>query len=352
MGVPDYTIYPGKELLLYNYTLSPLAALGYVNHFWSTACGGRAVNFEREGGTAIYRLYLDGESSASIVFTPRSAVGLGPFDPAAGDAKSGSLMEPWGNELFQKLSDMDAFNLNVKIPFYKSIRLTAELPQGTPAYDIYTIIRGVETDASGNPPLQLPGYGALPLGTRMLQVRQDNVTLRSLAFSPIVNITEGNGLIAAHSVSVSGNGGMTFLEGCFHLITPVTGAFDNTTGVAAGFPGVPLSTGTEDYYSSSFYFHAGLFAQADVGVTHMCGTSNVPWMKPCPTGAGNQGEWSAYRVHDRDPLLFQGGVQLLMRNGDVEGPTWYGTGKCFNLDMSGGPGESTFWSTAWVYLFP
>ena len=329
-GIPDFTFYPAQELLLYNYTLSEGAAFGYINHFWNTACGGRNINYESEGGTALFRLYIDGESSASIEFTPRSAVGLGPFVPNAGTGpSSGSLQEPWGNEIFQKLSDMDAFNLNLKIPFYKSVRLTAELPPNVKAYDSYTIIRGVETNAEGEPPIILPGYGALPLGTRMLQVRQNNVSVDSLGFSPIVNITEGSGLVYAHAISVVGTGDMTFLEGCFHLITPIgrSAAFDPKTGVGPGFPGVVLSTGTEDYYSSSFYFHAGLYAQADVGVTHMCGLNkNPPWMKSCPDG-GKQGEWSAYRVHDRDPLLFSGGVQLLMRNGDVEGPMPYGSGK-------------------------
>ena len=30
-------------------------------------------------------------------------------------------------------------------------------------------------------------------------------------------------------------------------------------GLSANYPGITLSTGMEDYYDSSFYFHAGIF---------------------------------------------------------------------------------------------
>lgn len=157
-----------------------------------------------------------------------------------------------------------------------------------------------------------------------------------------------NGFASAHwqTVHVS--------RSCFHLITPVgpTASYDNATGVAPGFPGAVLSTGTEDYYSSSFYFHAGLFAAHDTGVPHMCATSNSV-APPCADTAVS--EWSAYRVHDTDPMLFTEGAQLLMRNGDKPGPTPYGSAKCYNLDMvpdGMSPGPSVVSTMAWVYLFP
>jgi len=53
------------------------------------------------------------------------------------------------------------------------------------------------------------------------------------------------------------------------LITPFAGvgksALEQQYGVGAGFPiggrSVVLSTGMEDYYNSSYYFHAGIFQQ-------------------------------------------------------------------------------------------
>ena len=41
--------------------------------------------------------------------------------------------------------------------------------------------------------------------------------------------------------------------------------------------------------------------------------------------------WSGYRFHERDPLWFENGVQLLVRNGDVGGPVSYGSAKCYNV---------------------
>ena len=80
----------------------------------------------------------------------------------------------------------------------------------------------------------------------------------------------------------------------------------------------------EDYYDSSFYFHAGIFQLPVSGVTHMCagaGQADTPH-PPCPPDPGNStppptSKWSGYRLHEKDPLWFEDGVQLLVRNGDV-----------------------------------
>lgn len=239
MGIPNFP-FTAVEQELYNHTLPATSAMGVVNHFWSTACGGRPINYATEGGIAVYRLYIDGETNASIEFTPRSAVGYGPFNPSAGSTSLQSLHEPWSTDLWGKLSDEDGFFFKVKIPFYKSIRLTAQLPAGVTGFNVYTIIRGVESDDAGLPALAVSGYGALPLGTRMLQVwyfcglrrwswragatgtylstrrtqiRSDNVMVPNLGFIPIVNISSGSGLVYAHTVSIVGNPGFLYLEG-------------------------------------------------------------------------------------------------------------------------------------------
>ena len=356
MGIPNFP-FTSQEVEIYNYTLRPTSVVGVVNHFWSCACGGRPINWQTEGGIAIYRLYIDGEATASLQWTPREMVGLGVFEPQAGASGDRlSLPEPWHTDLLGKLSDWDGFFFKMRIPFYASLRLTAQLPPGVAGFNVYTIIRGTESDDSSASPLAVSGYGPLPLGTRLRQARNDNLLVPSLAFIPLVNLTQGSGLVYAHSLAIQGNPGFTYMEGCFHLISPVgaAAAFDPATGTAPAFPGAVLSTGTEDYYSSSFYFHAGLFAAHDTGVTHMCGASNWPGPR-CPGNASGLSQWAAYRYHDSDPLPFSGGVQLLMRNGDKQGPTPYGSGKCYNLDMTPdgmSPGPSLVNSVAWLYMFP
>ena len=194
---------------IYNYTLRPDSVMGVINHFWSCACGGRAIDWRSEGGIAIYRLYLDGEATASLQWTPREMVGLGAFDPAGGSADKLSLQEPWHTDLLGKLSDWDGFFFKMRIPFYRSLRLTAQLPTGVAGFNVYTIIRGVETDDYSSSPLSIAGYGALPMGTRLVQARNDNLLVPSLGFIPIVNFTQGSGLVYSHSISIQGNPGFT-----------------------------------------------------------------------------------------------------------------------------------------------
>lgn len=245
MGIPNFP-FTTTETELYNHTLAADSAVGVVNHFWSCACGGRSIDWATEGGIAVYRLYVDGESEASLTWTPREAVGLGTFDPEAGGSSGLSLREPWATDVMGKLSDYDAFFFKIKIPFYKSIRLTAQLPAGVAGFNVYTIIRGTEAPAEASAPLlSLPGIGTMPFGTKMVQARV-SATIESLGFIPVVNITGASGFVYSHAIAVQGHPSFHYLEGCFHLISPVpdNAAFDGRTGVAPGFPGAVLSTGS------------------------------------------------------------------------------------------------------------
>ena len=73
-------------------------------------------------------------------------------------------------------------------------------------------------------------------------------------------------------------------------------------------------------------------------------------------------EFSAYRFHDKDPLFFENGAKLQMRNGDQnlpihgQGRPEGSIGKCYNRNMTvpepgkfPDPGESYVRSIAWVY---
>lgn len=358
-GIPNLPINPSSETLVYNYSLPSTEIIGIISHFWSTACGGRSINWQAEGGITIYRLYVDGESTPSITFTPRMAVGS-VFDPAGGSSSNNdgrSLVEPWGTDIIGKTSDWDGFYFKYKIPFYYNFTLTAQLPATVAPFNVYTIVHGTTwSNINGiNNALTVRGYGPLPYGTRLVLDQNTNLNVGNLGFIPLVNRTNGNGLIYAMSISIVGHPEFFYLEGCAHLITPLVLPYINTTGVSSAFPGVVLSTGTEDYFSSSFYFHAGLFALNHAGVTHMCGS-----MAPhpvCLNSTSGTSEWSAYRVHEDDILYFENGVQYLLRNGDKADPIPYTgqVGKCYNLDFQPdgmSPGPSIVNTYAWIYLFP
>ena len=68
-----------------------------------------------------------------------------------------------------------------------------------------TPLCALESDENGHPPLSITSYGALPLGTRMLQVRNDNLLVPSLGFIPIVNLSHVSGLIYAETVAMQGH---------------------------------------------------------------------------------------------------------------------------------------------------
>ena len=121
------------------------------------------------------------------------------------------------------------------------------------------------------------------------------------------------------------SGNYNFMEGCYHLFTPVD----------AAWPGLLLSTGMEDYYDSAFYFNGGTFHAPVAGSTHM-----------------RPGEGSGYRVHEMDPLVFHDGVRMTWRNGDV---TDEATGlKCTSqakTKVIGSPTVSKLSALVWVYVW-
>ena len=119
------------------------------------------------------------------------------------------------------------------------------------------------------------------------------------------------------------------MEGCFHL-------YDDQH---SDWPGMLMSTGMEDYFDSAFYFNGGDFHAPVSGSTHQVQT-------------GNRTEWSGYRFHEMDPIVFSDGIRFQWRNGDVTDPA---TGLKCTLKaggkVCGNPQPSEFKSYAWVYTW-
>jgi len=214
-----------------------------------------------------------------------------------------------------------------KIPFGKSIRITAQTVSGTTYGGWYIIVRGA---------LDIPltiGDVTLPKEAR-LQLQKFEGPLKPLEVLDVASVPagyEGQFFMSALSVNNSGVGRLNFLEGCYHMYDPPSQAF----------PGTVLSTGTEDYYDSGWYFNAGEFHMPVSGFTHMKQAPGVT-------------EWSAYRFHDMDPLRFRDGFRLTWRCGDQVSldPK---VGKCYTQTGGRTVGTPTcdhVVSYAWVYTWP
>lgn len=76
-----------------------------------------------------------------------------------------------------------------------------------------------------------------------------------------------------HTLSVF-SGNLNFLEGDadpLHvvLLSHVTGCYHAYAPYNAPYPGIVLSTGTEDYFDSAWYFNGGEFHLENAGFTHI-----------------------------------------------------------------------------------
>jgi len=289
------------ETILFQHFLAP-GDLGVMTHLWTTSPQGVDPGL-------IIRYYIDGEAQASIQFQPALACGVGFADTQA----------PWGTQWFGKGAADSGWFWNFKVPFTKSIIVTFQHPAGN-AGGFYIIIRG-----GSNLPINI---GGLPIpNTAVLRQFITSATFQPIEWVPIVNISSGSGVHFMHTISVS-SGNLNFLEGCYHM-------YQN----GQDFPGTVLSTGTEDYFDSGWYFNAGEFHLPVSGFTHYNGTGGVTW--------------SAYRFHEMDPLQFTNGFQFVWRNGDVLDRSGI---KCNMETAAGGtivgsPTASQVTAYAWVYTW-
>ncbi len=215
------------------------------------------------------------------------------------------------------------FSYFSRVPFQKSIQVTGKLPPGSGDNKlIWTIVRGTE-----NLPTSFNGV-QLPPTARLTLQKIENQVFDPLAWVPIVDIPTGHGLLFSHTLAIT-SGNLNFLEGCYHAYVHHD----------RDFPGLIVSTGTEDYYDSAYYFNAGQFHFENAGYTHF---------KQLDNGGV---EWSAYRMHDLDPIFFTNGFRFEWRNGDVVDDRGF---KCI-VDQGGhvvgSPTQSNVTSYAWVYVW-
>ena len=250
-----------KEKVLYEHdTGQP----GVITEQWFT---GGVMNRH-----ARIRIYIDDEVDASLDFNLFIAHGLG--FPESDDLKN----IPWGTRRIAHTADGGIYN-TFRIPFSKSFRVTATTQSS--GYMWY-IIRGVE-----NYPVVL-GDLVLPSHTRLRLYKNENFRLKPLDFMNLAYVKSSAGaLFMVTLVAESSN--LVFLEGCFRAY--IDGS-NRTTW---------LSSGTEDFFLSAFYFDKGLYHLSNAGLTYK-----------------GKGLISAYKFFENDPVLFTKSFELWWRCSDKD----------------------------------
>ena len=274
----------GVEAELFRHTGS-----GALTHMWF---GG---DFEDYGLTRI-RVYVDGEQRPSIDMELMMGHGIGFQDPGA----------PWGVERIGKTGQPSGIYNTYRIPFGKSVRVTARRAGGeqdTPPF--WWIIRGVE-----NLPVEIGGV-RLPGNARLRLNKLEKRIAKPLEEVDIYD-TPKSGLLYMVTVAARSSN-FRFLEGCVraylgHAKTPQL-----------------LSSGMEDYFLGTYYFNRGKYYTPVAGLTHL-----VP-----------DAEFSAYRFHDTDLVPFRNGLRLTIRNGEELGGEIYGGPP--------GPKQTEFATYVWAY---
>lgn len=264
-AIKDGKLEANTEKLLYAHNTGEA---GVITEQWFT---GRGVMDEN----ATIRIYIDGETTASLDFQLLIAHGIGFTE------KTESQYIPWGTRRLGHAADGGIHN-TYRIPFSKSFNVTLTHPTGG---TFWYIIRGVE-----NYPLVVGDLVLLP-STRLRLYKKVNVQLQPLEFITLANITGTAGYVYQITL-VAQSSDLTFLEACMRA--KIDGSKDLTW----------LSSGTEDFFLSAYYFNKGVYHFDNAGLTHL----------------GN-GTVSAYKFFENDPLLFTKSMELMWRCGEVsDGP--------------------------------
>ena len=254
-------VLPGNtEKTLYQYKTGS----GVITEQWFT---GPAMNSDTR-----VRIYIDGESTASLDFQLYLAHGIGYNDTIE------NKYVPWGTNRMSHAASGGGLYNTYRIPYLKSFRVTVNNPKGGV---FFYIIRGVE-----NYPLVV-GDLLLPSNTRLRLYKNVNVLLKPLEYITLASVNNSAGAIFQVTLAANSSD-FTYLEACMRVKID-------------GGDVMYLSSGTEDFFLSAYYFNAGVFHMDNSGLTSFEG----------------KGTLSAYKFFENDPVLFTKSVELIWRCGEV-----------------------------------
>ena len=254
----------GKEVELFRET-----GAGCLTHMW----------FAMDTRTRI-RVYVDGEAAPSIDMAQDLGHGYA----------FGGPPEPWG---VPQMGRQGGVYNTYRIPFGHGVRVTV-LPTTTvfdsvTRHDAWWIVRGTR-----NLPVLVVGV-RLPASARLRLHRLEAYRARPLEEFTVCE-SKGSGALYQLFLAVEGERPLhtwedqAYQEGCVRAY------------MGGSRTPVFLSSGLEDYFVSSGYFHhRKLFQTAVSGLTHIDVEKN---------------RFSAYRFHDHDPVFFRGGLRLTLRCGE------------------------------------
>ncbi|GAB6166691.1 hypothetical protein JCM19992_26910 [Thermostilla marina] len=292
-GTSGKAVYPFTEGSKTEAELFAYEGAGCLTHMWF---GGNWPGWEE---TRI-RVYVDGEESPSIDFELFLGHGIGFRDEFA----------PWGTKRIGKTGQPSGVYNTYRIPFGKSVRVTAQLAPGDDKNKrFWYIIRGVE-----NMPIEFGGV-RLPETARLHLYKRENYTAQPLEEFDIVDV-ESAGMLYQVTIAARSTA-FTFLESC------VRAYFDGATDP------VLLSSGLEDYFLGTYFFNRGMYHTDVAGLTHMDKEDH---------------SFSAYRFHEEDPIFFQKGLRLTLRCGEQIGNQRHNP----RLQTWRAP-PTTYTTYAWVY---
>lgn len=180
---------------------------------------------------------------------------------------------PWGTKWLGHLANQGGLYNTFRIPYGNYIRVTLESKTtGDNVVENYRVV---------------VGDLALPANARMRLQRIDSVLFPVYEFVELAH-SKKNGML--FMVTLAGKSiDFNYLEGCFRLCV------GNNTDVQY------LSSGTEDFFLSAYYYNEGVYHTDMAGLTYI--------KKP--------GTMSAYKFFERDPVLFNGSFHLIWRQSEV-----------------------------------
>jgi hypothetical protein len=286
-GKQRYILAPGKEVELFHHL-----GRGCLTYMW----------FAMDERTRI-RIYVDGESRPSIDME---------LDLGHGYAFGGPP-EPFGNTRMGRYGGQ--FN-TFRIPYGSSVRVCVytpdiklDSPTGGAAW--WTI------RATDNLPLTVGGI-ALPANARLKLYRLEPYEAKPLEEFPLCDVS-GSGMLFLVVMAARGERkptgnwtDLSFMEGQMRAY------------IDGSKQAQELSSGLEDYFLGSGYFHQNETYFGEVaGLTYL---------------NKDKLEFSAYRFHDQDPVIFHNGFRMTCRDGEA-----------FGSYVVGDPSPATYWTYVWLY---